>query len=155
MYIGADPGKEGAIAIIDRDGIGQAFNLPWVGGFLAITECQKRIFEALDGRSVIGFGLERITVYQALPGSKQTIRLQGNCEGQLEAMAKCHGWPLYDPTAKQWQRAVLGKTTKDKLVAEAHVRKRYPSLDLPGNKRYRSGVCDAMCIAEYVRSCVR
>jgi hypothetical protein len=66
----------------------------------------------------------------------------------------CHGYPVLEPIASVWTRAILGTKTwntqaEKKDATIAFVQRRLPSLDLvlPGRRTPHDGLADAACLA--------
>ena len=82
-------------------------------------------------------------------GSASTFRL-GEGFGQLQGL--CCGidrsYSLVRP--QEWKKAMLvGYDKSDKNSSVLYVQRRWPSLNLNGNKKQRQGQADAICMALY------
>lgn len=144
IFVGIDPGKEGALAVLDHDGQCTAAEpLRYTGG-------------EIDVRWLLGFyPADHFAVEQQFGIAKDGVRTvavimrnYGRITGALEAMLAS----LVTPQPKEWKNVVLRGTARDKEAAIAYVRKRYPGVDLyPGRKRNaHDGIADAVCIAEWI-----
>ena len=145
IYVGIDPGKEGALAML-RDGHMQAVNLPYDGAHMDMPWLQRWVQDHRDGDFVKLLVIEKVNAFGMGKTSAFTF---GHGVGKLECLAELMGWPMEMAAPTSWQKRVLRKTTKDKSVALAHVRQRWPSVELPANKKKAEGIADACCLAEY------
>lgn len=142
-----DPGKSGALAIIDDEGV-WAIPLPFNGDELDIGELANHFI----GEPCF-VALERV---HAMPK-------QGVCSvwtfaqgyGELRGMLKTLSVPFAEPTPQAWKKLILaGMDWKGrKECSIEYVAKRYPQVDLkPGKKRVpHDGMADAICLAEYAK----
>ena len=89
--------------------------------------------------------------------SPRTINTLMKNYGRLLGAAEAKKIPIVIVSPAKWQRAILGKSSKDKSRAMNHVKTRWPSINLfPGKKRnFHDGITDAVCIAEYGYKCLR
>jgi len=145
VCIGIDPGRKGGCAIVIDDRI-VARNLPYDGKVLDITDLRDWIERVRVYRPVKLVAIERQSAFRMGVASAMNY---GRSLGRLDAMAALSGWPVFTPSAVAWQRAILGKSTKDKTVAIAHVKQRWPTVEWPAQKALLDGIGDAACLAEY------
>lgn len=141
--LGLDPGQSGGYAILGPDP--EAAPLPWQGG-------------DLDGAALAAI-IRRHDIHLAVVEKVGAMPKQGVAStfgfgygaGKLAGVLEALGIPYQLVTPQRWKGVVLAGTPRDKDAAIAHVRRKYPWVDLlPGAKRVpHDGIADAVCIAEW------
>ncbi len=152
--LGIDPGKEGGLAIL-RDGkcidtlvmplSGKELNLGKVAEWIYIHDRPfdlNRDFEAIIEKA------------HAMPKQGVTSMFKfGFATGALHGILAAYDIPYRVVTPQEWKKVILSGTAKDKDAARDYVMRAYPEIKLvpDGCKKPHSGLCDAICIAEYGR----
>lgn len=149
-FVGIDPGKEGGIAVLDRDGA-WGMPMPLLGKEIDVVE----IADILQGIELSG-SMEMVVIERIgnRPGqSAQSGITSGTNYGMLLGLVISHRYPLRIVTPQTWKAKVLKGTPKDKGAAIAFSARAYPTVDLkPGKKRTpHDGIADAVCLADYGR----
>lgn len=142
IYIGIDPGKDGAMAVIARDRIGM---IPF-----DIAEYKN----ALDGLMGYGDGfrccLERVN---AMPGQGVTSMFKfGENFGFIQGLLTAYSIPYELVTPKKWKREF--QITGDKNSSIAVCKRLFPEVNLRKTDRCRTdhdGMAEALLMAEYAR----
>ena len=156
-YIGIDPGKSGAIAVIDGEGHLEVYDMP-----PTIVELGQLINEFKDQLEYNNYVAK--TVYEMPKAVLEKVRAMpkqgvsstftfgewfGAAQGALAAAGISH--QLVTPT--QWKQKILAglnwKGCKDMSVD--YVLRLYPDLKLPRNKKKRTDCADAICLALYAK----
>lgn len=143
-WIGIDPGKSGAIALIHRDG---ELVLDWPGDpasaadVLTTWRMEYRIELA---------ALERV---HAMPGQGvKSMFTFGQNFGQWEGILAALGIPHLQPGPQEWQKGLVkasdGQDTKARALTVA--RRLFPDVDLSRKKDH--GKADALLLAWWARS---
>lgn len=150
LVIGIDPGLDGGIAYIDvlSSGVINYYAEPMpVKGKKDVDLPDVFDIDSPYRPQLVCVELQGARPGQGPAGTFTTGKNYGRLLGGFEMLQV----PIQIVTAGKWQRAILGKSSKDKTRAINYVRTRWPEVDLkPGSKRtYHDGVADAMCIAEY------
>ena len=147
FFAGIDPGAEGAIATIDEHGI-----LLKATAFDNMDFCT--ISEAIKSYHCIRLlSLEKVSSMpkQGVASSFKFGLKYGYLQGVLDAIES--KYILVTP--KLWQKAILkGLNHGDKKIAQEYCRRKYGLEALKATPRCRtphSGICDAICLAEYSR----
>jgi len=166
FVLGVDPGRYGAIAIVQVGG-GAAASLPMPVARVDRTErtdpwALSRLFRGPLGaaRYIV---IERTEMRDYV--SRPRVRVGGITQGYWEMILPAHDLTGTIVPCGQWQRTVLGLTRskKDRGLSRAEVKSislsrakaLFPrlsdALDAVKNKEARGGHADALCIAEYAR----
>ena len=149
-YLGCDPGKAGAYAIIrPSEGLVQVDDfLHWLStltDFEAFRDAAK-----LDGSKML-CALEKVS---AFPGQGVTSMFTfGESFGRWQMLLECLGIPYVLVSPARWQKAVLG-SKPPKGQAKARVwetmRRRFPRVELSGPRGAKlTGRSDALALAYY------
>jgi len=158
IYLGIDPGKQGAAVLLRRDGsLASSLKLPHVGKDLDLTTltiwldghcCDEgcspdsvvAVIEALGSRPAPKMGAS-----SAITMGKNWGRLDGWLSG-----IGCR-YDIVQP--KRWQTEICPGSGDPKPRSISACRRLIPSLDLtPGRKKKPDdNIADAGCIAEYCR----
>lgn len=142
-YLGIDPGKTGAWALLDERGYYKYSGL-CPDNVVAMAQVLKGydLDQQMEGPIHL-VGLEAV---HAMPGQGVTSMFTfGTNFGQWQGILAALGLPFELITPQRWQKAVLD-SSRD---AMAYARRRWPEAPLARKKD--DGVADALCLAEYVR----
>jgi hypothetical protein len=156
ITFGIDPGMSGGIV-----GLSDGGNLVFAcaaddksGGY-----CRAGQIDANAVRKYLDFAAKtspiRIVIEQQqcrpMEGRTSILKIGRNWGVLIGA---CHGYPVLEPIASVWTRAIIGTKTWDtqaekKDATIAFVQRRLPSLDLvlPGRRTPHDGLADAACLA--------
>jgi len=150
ITIGIDPGKNGAMAIMDKGKVLFSEPFPFVGEELDLKKMMQEIFFHRNGKECLAV-LEKV---HAMPGQGVCSMFTfGKGYGELRGMLKVLQIPVIEPTPQAWKKAVLaGSDWKGNKAASCeHVMKKYPDVCLtPGKTRKpHDGIADAVCLAEF------
>jgi len=150
-YIGIDPGKGGAIAVISDGNV--------VATTVMILTTKKKIdltsmTEWIADVTAVLQPIACVESVSAMPGQGVSGMFNfGYSVGAIHGILAALGIPRHVVSPIKWQRSVLGRTTKgDKTVVVDFVRSAYPSVSLLATDRSRkphSGIADSICIARY------
>lgn len=156
VFVGVDPGKEGAIAILDRSGLlMNVYDMPTVQNGKRrslFVPGLVRIFQQLVtdyGSESIYMGIEKVG---AMPGnSGQSMFTFGKMTGVIEGIAAGLNIGYVLPHPKTWQgkllRDVEGSDTKARSMLAAG--RMFPNLEMKRKRDHNRA--DAALIAAYVR----
>lgn len=145
-WIGIDPGKSGAMAVIWRDKTLQPTLIPYTGSL-----CYKANFDDLAAHGV------RIVVERlfARPGKLSSAKANfelGRCMGELETMLAMVGLPFQEVTPQAWQKEF--GISGDKQTHIDCVKRLFPGVSLKRSEKCVKdfdGYADALLMAEYAR----
>lgn len=161
VWVGIDPGKSGAVAVICGESIG-TWDTPTVPtskkGSKARMYNEKGMADTL--RYILNhFGITRICIEKqhAMPDQGVTSMFEtgygfglwmGICAGLGMA-----GLPVVVVSSQRWKGLVLdGHGKKDKQASFQVAQRLFPKATLTTQRgRLLDGRCDALCIAEYLR----
>lgn len=156
-FIGIDPGLDGGIAVVNRDGrISDLEGMPVIGK-------GRRELDAARLHEILGVWVslckpEPISVHVEKVASmpKQGVRSVftfGQTYGATLAVLAVLGIRTELVTPQAWKKVVLAGTPKDKDAAVAYCRRAFPGAQLvpPRCRVPHDGLADALCIAEYGR----
>ena len=136
-YIGVDPGKSGAIAIVDSDG--------GVVNFIKGSETERDISDWLahETEEVVAGVIEKV---HAMPKQGVTSSFKfGYSFGFLSGMLIAHRVPFELVSPLKWQTAMSCRTGGDKNVSKAAAQRLWPSIKIT------HATADALLLAEYCR----
>jgi len=153
IYAGIDPGKKGAIAIIDTvEETVIAYKMPLLPGGkdLDVGEIAKILWD------VDFVTIEKQQVMRR-PNKKGEYVKQGAVSafsigyqfGLLKGICKGLNKQFIIVRPQDWKKVVLHGTRKDKAAAIEYVENKYPYLEIIGGRKVTDGVADAVCLAEY------
>jgi len=153
LFIGIDPGVNGAVAILTPDGDAlDCFDVPFLkdGSRKTINTraLSHRLKSLTQGRRVF-CAIERVN---AMPkqGVSSTFAF-GRAFGQLEGLAAAMGWSLIHVRPKTWQKIFFqfasGSDTKEKSRQIAMGL--FPRVDLSLKKHHNKA--DSLLVGEYGR----
>lgn len=156
IYAGVDPGKEGAIAVLDADGAAEeVFAMPIVGGkgrgYYDVATIRERML-ALRARQVF------VTVER-----QQPLPMRGSLANFGRGEAQAWNWllealriPYHLVAPAVWQRVMLagtpGEDSKQRSILAAQ--RLFPGVSLkrtPRSQKASDGFADALLIAAYGR----
>lgn len=153
IYAGIDPGKKGAIALIDTvEGTAVAYKMPlypggkdldvgeiavilWDADFIVIEKQQVMRRPNKEGEYVKQGAVSAFSI------GYQFGLLKGICKGLNKQFI------IVRP--QDWKRVILQGTKKDKAAAIEYVENKYPFLEIKGGRKVTDGIADAVCLAEY------
>jgi len=150
IYIGIDPGKSGAIAIIDEVGI-------TVDPFDEIIYRDRLglIGERIENGERAVCALEKVGA-RPMQGVSSTFEFGRNA-GFIEGLLVANEIPYALVTPQRWKKEfALLKRDKDASIAEA--RRLFPSVSLLPTERSRKdndGMAESLLIAEWARRYAR
>jgi len=144
VWIGVDPGKTGAIGIVDKLGNAEVYDYPE-----DVDNCAAMMGMIVARLDIVGGMIEKVS---AMPGQGVTgmFNFGGNYFGWRMALA-CFHVPYELVTPAKWQKAMLdsgGGTTKERSLNMA--RRIFPGLELHFKKH--DGRADALHLARYALS---
>ena len=147
IYIGIDPGKSGAYAIIAESETGKAvFAYPWDDMFFAM-EMASIMQRKAEG---IVAAVEKVS---AMPGQGVTSMFSfGKNAGFIEGVLTTLGIPYQLIPPKKW-KGEFGLNS-DKTASVAVCKRLFPDVDLRPTSRCRKdsdGMAEALLMAEYAR----
>lgn len=138
LYLGCDPGKSGAIAVLTADGS--------VAACIRLNDTEHDIADSL--RAIVAETracamLERVS---AMPkqGVSSTFKF-GQSYGFLRGLLVALRVPFCDVTPVTWQGHLKCRTKGDKNVSKAAAQQRWPT------EKIIHANADALLIAEYCR----
>ena len=145
-WIGIDPGKSGAMAVIRRDETLRPTLVPYTGPL-----CYVSNFYGLAAYGV------RIVVERlfARPGKLSSAKANfelGRCMGELETMLSMCGIPFQEVTPQAWQKEF--GISGDKQTHVDCAKRLFPGVSLKRSDKcvkYFDGFADALLMAEYAR----
>jgi len=143
-WIGIDPGKRGALALVTSDGEAQAIDYPGdVSQAADILRGWKAEYQ------IELAGLERV---HSMPAQGvRSVFSFGENFGMWQGILAAFGIPYELASPQQWQRGVIvpsdGKTPKERALTVA--RRLYPDIDL--HRKCDDGRADALLLAAYAR----
>lgn len=157
MFVGIDPGRDGSIACLNREGaILVTFVMPMLGIERPILDLNRldEIFSELSSRPIEACYLEFVAS-RPQQSAVGTFKF-GRTFGATEALLTANRIPFQLVTPKVWTKemhqGISGDDPKQKSkVAAARL---YPGVDLRKNDRCKvahDGIIDALLIAEYGR----
>jgi len=144
-YMGIDPGKSGAVALIDPEG--EVHFLEYLGP-LSYLSSLKDARDMFDLRIVV----ERLT---ARPGKLSSAKANfelGRCMGELETMLGMLGMPFQEVTPQNWQKEY--GVSGDKQTHIDFAKRLFPKANLKRTEKCKvdfDGYADALLMAEYAR----
>lgn len=130
IYVGIDPGKSGAVAVIGAGSL-EVYKMP--GDVFGISELFRKIKAEADGRPIRAV-MEKV---HSMPGDSAKGAFSfGQNLGQLEGILATLGFPMLEPSPQEWMKLIPGipapkksqngekKTAKQK-AEEKKIRKNY------------------------------
>jgi hypothetical protein len=143
FYIGIDPGKSGAIAMMDFT------DEPKIRTLKMKDATERDVYEFLDGPPGNLNGWSRCAVIEKVASSPQMGVVSaftfGKSYGFLRgALTGCR-IPFVEVTPQKWQKAMGCMTKGDKNVSKAKAQQLYP------NEKITHATADALLLATYCR----
>jgi len=166
-YIGVDIGKNGAISLIDSNGVIHTYRMPKIKTELDYHSL-ARLFQSFSDQ----YGADEIHVISEKLGvifgsSKQTAFSMGEQVGSLEMLCICSMTPYTKVRAVDWQKEMYvgvpeitmpGKTGKlkrdTKAMALVAIKRLCPELKLTFGEKAsvpHDGLIDAVLLAMYAK----
>lgn len=145
-WVGIDPGKSGAMAVIWNDETLQPTLIPYTG-----LLCYKANFDDLAAYGV------RVVVERlfARPGKLSSAKANfelGRCMGELETTLAMIGLPFQEVTPQTWQKEF--GISGDKQTHIDCAKRLFPGMSLKRSEKCVKdfdGYADALLMAEYAR----
>lgn len=142
VYIGIDPGKSGAMAVIDTDkNVIHTQVFSERGYVQMLAECRVRMCRCV---------LEKVN---AMPKQGVTSMFNfGLNFGWIQGVLQANGIPYELVTPQKWKKEF--SVTADKNTAISVAGRLYPEVDLRRSERCtkpHDGICEALLMAEYAK----
>lgn len=148
-YIGFDPGKSGACAIIENGLVNLVFPFPLAGKGIDVYALCERIKTSIPTT----FAIACIEKVGAMPGQGVTSMFSfGFSTGVLYGICAGLEIPVHTVAPQTWKKLILKDTDKSKEATIEWCRKAYPNAWLmatPRSKKPHTGMADAIGIATY------
>jgi len=150
-YIGFDPGKSGACAIIYNGEVISVFPFPLAGNKIdAYDLASKIIFKAISSVNPAIACIEKVG---AMPGQGVVGMFNfGYSTGLLYGICAALNVPVHTVAPQTWKKLILKDTDRSKEATIEWCRKAYPHtwlLATPRSKKPHTGMADAIGIATY------
>lgn len=145
VFIGVDPGKSGAMAVIEPDG-----NVYFISYTAQL--CYLNDLKTLSNTAHMVVVIERLF---ARPGKMSSAKANfelGRCCGELETTFAMLGIPFNAVTPQRWQKEYGVSGNKEEHIRIA--RQLFPMVSLRRTEKCRTdfdGYADALLLAEYGR----
>jgi crossover junction endodeoxyribonuclease RuvC len=142
-WVGVDPGKSGAIALVHRDG---QLVEDWPGDAAGAAEL------LLTWRIEFNIELVALESVHAMPGQGvKSMFTFGQNFGQWEGIIAALSLPCLQPTPQEWQKGLVKKSDGPDAKARALIvaRRLFPDADLSRKKDH--GRADALLLAWWAR----
>ena len=150
ISIGIDPGISGGIAVIYPDMI-RVIPMPIAGKEIDVMRVVEFLPWKIDDPDILAY-VEKVG---AFPGQGTVSMWKfGFVTGIIHGVLRTLDIPLTLVTPQAWKKEILAGTDKSKEAAIDWCRRVYPNVNLlatPRSTKPHSGMCDALCIAEYGR----
>jgi len=155
LYIGIDPGFDGAIAAIPDDRPAFWWEVPTLP--IQVAGKNRRTYD-LQACSKIAADIaaldepKRVWVenLHAFPGQgAQATFALGRSSMLWEAMLTAHWAPWESVSPQRWKKRILGGLGKEKAAVLAWAKAAYPRMEWPKSREKAIGVADALAIAHY------
>lgn len=142
IYIGIDPGKKGALAVIDTEAPAP-FAVPFSErGYLDVLR------DTDSGKSIVA--LEKVA---AMPGQGVTSMFNFGCGfGWIQGILEALRFPYELVPPQRWKKAF--GVTSDKHTSIRAAQRLFPGVSLLASPRCRienDGMAEALLLAEYAR----
>lgn len=140
LYVGVDPGTEGALTVLDESGVLE------IVFFKVVTESDIISFLHDLRRACNGnfFGVLEEVHSMPRQGVSSTFKF-GKAYGFIRGALLAVGVPFDDATPQKWQRELKCLTGGDKNISKAKAQQLFPGVKVT-NK-----TADSVCIAEYAK----
>ena len=145
VFIGVDPGKSGAMAVVEPDG-----NVYFVSYTAQL--CYLNDLKTLSNTAHMVVVIERLF---ARPGKLSSAKANfelGRCMGELETMLAMVGLPFQEVTPQAWQKEF--GVSGDKQTHIDCAKRLFPGVPLKRSEKCVKdfdGYADALLMAEYAR----
>lgn len=153
VYIGVDPGKTGALAMIQkRSGLLTVYPMSPAGDDLDFSAISDWIISSLRAANSLGHAFAAVEKVHAMPGNGASSMFSfGYNTGGIHGILGALHIPRVLVAPQTWKNEILRDTLKDKDAAIDFCRRMYPEVPLTIGKRKKpdSGLADAICIAYY------
>ena len=139
ITIGIEPGKNGAIAVIDEKGNAHAEKMP---------ETLQDLFELLNAYNVGNDRHCRAYLEQVNSSPQMGVKSAftfGNGFGHLEMALTACGIPFERIRPQAWQKALGCMTQGDKNISKRRAQELFPTIKIT------HAIADALLVAEYGR----
>ena len=137
IFLGIDPGKSGALALVDGGG--------GVVDYVKLNETAHDVSDWLRAHAgtITAAQIERV---HAMPrqGVSSSFKF-GESFGFCLGLLVCHRIPFEHVTPAKWQRALGCRTGGDKRISKARAQELWPSIKIT------HAIADALLIAEHTR----
>lgn len=149
IYLGIDPGLDGAMAVIFADGLVRIYDAP------TAKDGGKRRYLLADMRRLVGaFGpdMTRAAIERVHSMPKQGVASSfnfGEGFGLWQGLLAGLGIPFDLVTPQAWKKVMLAGAGKDKAAARIRAQQLFPDAEL--NLKKHHGRAEALLIAEYRR----
>ena len=135
IYVGCDPGKSGAIAVVSQDGL----HIDHV----KLTETETDVWRFLYDHSLGRAWLERVA---SRPGQGvSSVFKFGTSYGFLRGILTATQVRWEEVTPPVWQRVMKCRSGGDKKITKAAAQRLFPDV------KVTHAIADALLIAEYGR----
>lgn len=139
MYVGIDPGKTGAIAVLESECC-MVFDMPWIGEYVDTVE----LFGMLPSTGMVTIEKAQVMRGQGITSSGNYMRGYG----QLIACLQMKGLPFQEVASSTWKKKFnLWKKDKNESIRLAS--QYFPNADLSLKKHH--GRAEALLLARYGR----
>lgn len=149
VFVGIDPGKNGALAAVDGNGK-PLFCHPFGEDGSSYIEAARRL-AAMQGDSRMLVAIEKVW---AMPHEGVSSAFSfGENFGFICGVVRSFGFDPVFATPRQWQKHIGVTGDKGEHIAKA--KELFPEADLrrtPRCKKDHDGIADALLLAEYLRS---
>jgi len=154
VYIGIDPGKSGAVAVINNN---QNILLleDWPGNEIAAASIIRDLIKAYPDHhsGIYEYSIKAaIERSQSMPGQGvRSMFVFGTNYGIWQGVLAAFQIPFIIPTPQAWQKGIISKA-KDKKPALAAASRMFPLAELYGPRGGgKDGRADALLIADFCR----
>jgi len=148
-YIGIDPGKTGAIAILYGNELLDYTTMMVGGKDLDLRAIARWLILNTEKSEVVAC----IESVHAMPGQGVTSMFTfGFVTGAIHGILATLEIPYHLVTPQAWKKEILAGTAKDKQSAIDHALRAYPGVNLlatPKSHVPHSGLADSICISEF------
>jgi Holliday junction resolvasome RuvABC endonuclease subunit len=157
VYIGIDPGFDGAVAFMPDNAEPHWVMAPTLPIVVAgknrraydLRECSEIARRIADFPEPKRVWIENLHAFPG-QGAQATFQL-GRSSMVWEAMLTAHRAPWESVQPQRWKRAILGGLGKEKSATLAWAKAAYPRVNFPRNQEKAIGVADALGMAQYGR----
>jgi len=154
IYIGIDPGLNGAVGVIDKQGTPYVFDTPTM---VVSGVKDKRVYHTTAMALLLKpFSTENVLVVlesvHSMP--KQGVASSfsfGQGLGMWQGIIAALGLPLEMPSPQRWKKEMLADQGKDKDASRFKAIHLFPSLASQLSRKKDDGRAEALLLAEYGR----